>query len=205
MRTADPCHTFETADDLKPGETVTREVFLDTTPPEITFTKPSPEGVLFDSDDFSAIEYTVTDAGSGVDDATVKTTLDGAAATNGQVLDMFLLAPGMHAINVAAADNLGNATDKTRTFELHATAVSLRNNIDRALNEGLITKQSTHKVLSITLDLAVGNHASDRHDLEHNTIDAFAEQVDGQLGKSIDSATGLRLIAFAEDLIATNG
>lgn len=205
MRTADPCHTFDTTDDLEAGAPVTREVFLDTTPPEITFTKPSPEGVLFDSDDFSAIEYTVTDAGSGVDDTTVKTTLDGAAATNGQVLDMFLLAPGMHAINVAAADNLGNATDKTRTFELHATAVSLRNNIDRALNEGLITKQSTHKVLSITLDLSVDSHASGRHDLEHNTVDAFAEQVDGQLGKTIDTATGLRLIAFADDLVATNG
>jgi hypothetical protein len=71
--------------------------------------------------------------------------------------------------------------------------------------EGLITKSGTCKALSVTLDQAVGNHADGRHDIEHNDVDAFAEQVDGQLGKAIDTATGLRLIAFAEDLIATNG
>ena len=49
------------------GAPVTRTVVLDTTPPQITITKPAPEGVTFDSDDFSAIEYTVTDAASGVD------------------------------------------------------------------------------------------------------------------------------------------
>ena len=43
----------------------------------------APEGVTFDSDDFSAIEYTVTDAASGVDAATVKALFDGAAATHG--------------------------------------------------------------------------------------------------------------------------
>jgi hypothetical protein len=163
------------------------------------------DDALFDSDDFSTIGFTVTDAGSGVGEATVKAMLDGAAAADGQVLDMFLLAPGAHAINVAAADNLGNATDTTRTFDLHATSQSLRSNIDRACSEGLITKGGTCKALAATLDQAVGKHAAGDHDVEHSLIDAFAEQVDGQLEKSIDAATGRRLIAFAQDLIATNG
>jgi hypothetical protein len=204
MRTADPCHTFDESDQLEAGAPVTRDVFLDTTPPEITITKPV-DAALFDSDDFSTIGFTVTDAGSGVDEATVKAMLDGAAAADGQVLDMFLLAPGAHAINVAAADNLGNATDTTRTFDLHATSQSLRSNIDRACSEGLITKGGTCKALAATLDQAVGKHAAGDHDVEHSLIDAFAEQVDGQLEKSIDAATGRRLIAFAQDLIATNG
>ncbi|HEX6020418.1 MAG TPA: hypothetical protein VFZ00_00390, partial [Solirubrobacter sp.] len=150
-------------------------------------------------------EFTVTDAGSGVDEAAVKALLDETAAAHGQVLDMFLLAPGTHTINVAAADNLGNATDTTRTFELHATSESLRNNIDRACSERLITKTGTCKALAVTLNQAVIKHAGGSHDVEHNLIDAFAEQVEGQLGKSIDTATGNRLIAFAQDLIATNG
>jgi hypothetical protein len=54
-------------------------------------------------------------------------------------------------------------------------------------------------------DQAVGKHAAGDHDVEHSLIDAFAERVDGQLEKSIDAATGRRLIAFAQDLIATNG
>ncbi|HEX6024997.1 MAG TPA: zinc dependent phospholipase C family protein, partial [Solirubrobacter sp.] len=58
LRTADPCHTFDPSDELEAGAPVTREVVLDTTPPEITITKPA-EGSLFDSDDFSAIEFTV--------------------------------------------------------------------------------------------------------------------------------------------------
>ena len=36
LRTADPCHTFDPSDELEPGAPVTREVVLDTTPPEIT-------------------------------------------------------------------------------------------------------------------------------------------------------------------------
>ena len=205
MRTADPCHTFDATDALPAGAAITREVVLDTTPPEIAISKPAPEGVLFDSDDFSSIEYTVTDTGSGVDQSTVKAAFDGASASNGQVLDMFLLAPGTHTIEVGAADNLGNATEETRTFALHATSESLRNNIDRSCTEQLITKSGTCKALAITLEQAVGQHDVDRHDVEHNAVNAFIEQVEGQLGKSIDTAAGNRLIAFAEDLIATNG
>ncbi len=188
LRTADPCHTFDPADELEAGAPVTRTVVLDTTPPQITITKPAPEGVTFDSDDFSAIEYTVTDAASGVDDATVKALFDGAAATHGQVLDMFLLAPGAHTVNVAAADNLGNATDTTRTFELHATLESLLNNIDRSCTEGLIDQQGTCKSLS--------------SQLSHAPLHAFVNHVEAQRGKSIDTATANRLIAFAQDLDA---
>ncbi len=205
MRTADPCHTFDPSDALPGGAPVSRFVVLDTTPPEITVTKPSPEGVLFDSDDFSAIEYTVTDAGSGVNQATVKSTFDGAPATHGQVLDMFLLAPGTHAVNVAAADNLGNATDTTRTFQLHATSESLLSNIERSCTEGLITKQGTCHALSTKLGHALDKHTGDRHDVEHNQLGAFINQTEAQRGKSIDTATANRLIAFAQDLIATNG
>jgi hypothetical protein len=203
LRTADPCHTFDPSDTLEAGAPVTRSVFLDTTPPEITITKPAPEGVRFDSDDFSAIEFTVTDAGSGVD--TVSAFFDGAPATHGQVLDMFLLAPGAHAVKVAAADNLGNATDSTRTFELHATSASLLSNIDRSCTEGLIDKQGTCKALSTKLEHAIGKHDGGRHDVEHNQLGAFVNQVEAQRGKSIDVATANRLIAFAQDLVATNG
>ncbi|MBE2316164.1 hypothetical protein DVA67_009270 [Solirubrobacter sp. CPCC 204708] len=187
LRTADPCHTFDPSDELEAGAPVTRTVVLDTTAPQITITKPSPEGVTFDSDDFSAIEYTATDAASGVDAATVKATFDGAPATHGQVLDMFLLAPGAHSVKVAAADNLGNATDSTRTFELHATIESLLNNIARSCDEGLIGKQGTCKSLS--------------NQLSHAPLGAFVNHVQAQRGKSIDVATANRLIAFAQDLL----
>ena len=99
---------------------------------------------------------------------------------------MFLLAPGAHTVKVAAADQLGNATDTTRTFELHATIESLLNNIERSGTEGLITKPGTCKSLS--------------SQLSHAPLHAFVNHVEAQRGKSIDLATANRLIAFAEDI-----
>ena len=53
--------------------------------------------------------------------------------------------------------------------------------------------------------ICLGKHADGRHDVEHNQLGAFVNQVEAQRGKSIDVATANRLIAFAQDLIATNG
>ena len=71
--------------------------------------------------------------------------------------------------------------------------------------EGLIDKQGTCKALSTMLGHAIDKHAGGRHDVEHNQLGAFVNQVEAQRGKSIDVATANRLIAFAQDLIATNG
>ena len=122
LRAEDPCHTFAT-DTLPDGGVASKEVFLDTTAPAISISSPAPEGVVFDTDDFSSIAWTATDEGSGV--ATESVTFDGAASSQGAVLDMFRLDPGTHAIVVQAADRLGNASSLTRTFKVQATAASL--------------------------------------------------------------------------------
>ena len=181
MRTADPCHTFDESDTLPAGAAVTRSVFLDTTPPEITVTKPSPEGVLFDSDDFSAIEYTVTDAGSGVDAATVKATFDGAPATHGQVLDMFLLAPGNHAVKVAAATT--SATRPTRPHVRTARDVGEPAEQPRgALHRGA-DRQGRHLQRAVDkLEHALGKHDDGQHDVEHDQLGALINQVEAQRG-----------------------
>jgi len=177
----------------------TKTVSLDTQGPTITLTSPQPEGVVFDSNDLSSIAYTALDSASGAGSDSV--TFDGAAGTNGQTLDMFLLAPGTHTVVVTATDALGNSSTLTRHFKVQASAASLEANIQRARNEGSITSQGAYNGLLTKLQDARAKHAQGKHPAERNVLDAFIDQVKAKRGNGIDGATANRLIAFAQDLI----
>ena len=202
VQSEDPCHTFDPTDSLGAGTVLSESFVLDTTGPEIDITSPAPEGVVFDTDDLSSIVFTVVDVGSGVASSSV--TLDGAPATNGQVLDMFFLAPGLHTIVVTATDNLGNISSATRTFQVHATAESLNNNIDRACTLGLI-KVTLCNALKAKTKAALAAHNRGQHATEHNILRALVHQLEAKRGKGVDAATADRLIAFIQDLIEEGG
>jgi hypothetical protein len=204
LRSEDPCHTFA-ADGMPDGALTSREVFLDTSPPTITITSPAPQNVIFDTDDLSSIQWTVTDAGSGVKASTVAATLDGAAATQGQVLDMFFIYPGQHPIVVSAADNLGNAASLTRIFKVQATSESLVNNVDRACGLRLIQPAAWCATFRIFVSTAKIKHTAGQHAFEHSSLRAWIAYLEAQRGKMIDSATATRFIAYARDLIARGG
>jgi hypothetical protein len=188
-RGSDPCNAFPTSG-------AHDAYVLDTTPPAITAT---PDGTVFDTDDVSAIHFSATDGGSGLD--TISATFDGAPATDGQVLDMFFLAPGTHTIAVTAADHLGNTSHRTVRFKVQATAASLLSNLDRALSLGLITKQGVYSSLRSKLQNALREHNAGRHAVEANMLNAWANELAAQSGKAVDAATAARFIAFARDVI----
>lgn len=183
----------------------TETYVVDTTAPAITVTSPVPNGRVFDTDDLSSIGWTSDDGpnGSGVDTESV--TFDGATASQGQVLDMFLLNPGTHTIVVTAADNLGNTGSVTQAFVVRATSASLAANVQRAYDLGLITKADVRRSLAEKTATAVKAHQKGQHLTEHNALDAFISAIEAQLGKGIDPTTGRRFIAYARDLIATGG
>jgi hypothetical protein len=189
-------------DALDAGTILSESFVLDATGPTIDITSPAPEGGVFDTDNVSNIIFTATDVGAGVASSSV--TLDGAPATNGQLLDMFFLAPGVHPIVVTAIDNLGNSSSATRTFEVHATAESLDSNIDRACNLGLI-KANLCNALKAKTRAALAAHNRGQHATEHNILRALIHQLDTKRGKGLDAATADRLIGFIEDLIAERG
>lgn len=180
----------------------TAELFVDNTPPVVTYASPTPDG-LYDTDDLPTVDYTVVDEGSGVQSHSA--VFDGAPAAIGDVLDMFFLAPGLHAVSVDAADKLGNAGTTVSQFRLRATSVSLRNNIDRALELGLITKQGAYNGFRGTLDAAVASHERGHHETEHQQLGAFIQQLAAQTGSGIDPVTAARFTAYAQDLIASGG
>ncbi len=202
LRTEDPCHTFAAGDGLPDGAVASRDVVLDTTPPSIAIDSPAPENVVFDTDDLSSIEWTITDAGSGVDGATVAATFDGAAAVEGRVLDMFFLDPGTHTIVLGAKDNLGNTASLTRHFRVQATSESLVSNVKRACSLGLIDGAGICNALLTKVEHALSKHLAGQHSVEQNQLGAWINQLDAQRGKAVDTATANRFIAFARDLIA---
>jgi len=141
-----------------------------------------------------------TDAGSGV--ATEGVTFDGAASTQGAVLDMFLLAPGTHTVVVQAADRLGNASSATRTFKVQATSESLVANVKRACAEGIFQGEGLCTALLAKVEHAAREHSQGSHAVEHNDLAAWINQLEAQRGKKADEPTANRFIAYATDLIA---
>ena len=198
VQSEDPCHTFDPTDSLAAGDVLGESFVLDTTDPGIDITSPAPEGVVFDTDDASTIAYTVSDGGSGIVSSSV--TLDGAPATNGQVLDMFLLAPGIHTIVGTAIDNLGNSSSVTRTFEVHATAESLSNNVDRACALGLVQARPCNFLKARTRAALVA-HNRGQHRRERNLLRTVINELEAKRGRGVDPATADRLITYIEDLI----
>ncbi len=203
-RTEDPCHTFVdesgTGTDPLPSASSTTTVILDTTAPVITIVTPLNKQ-LFDSDDFSAIDFTLEDGvnGSGVETHTV--TLDGGAAVDGQVLDMFLLATGVHTIHVTAVDNLGNGSQLTWTFSMQATSQSLIGNLDRGFQEGLITNALVYLRLRNLLVLALIPHNTGNHQLEWHRLAAFQNEIKTNSLNSIDKPFGAKMTLWAGEII----
>lgn len=194
-RAGDPCNAIG-------GSGTSLDFVLDTTAPQIDVTSPSPEGVELDTDDLSAITWSTNDGEHGSGVASSSATFDGGTAVQGQEIDTFLLAPGVHTIEVTATDNLGNTDTVTRTFRVRATSASLLANIERAWAEGLITDKGGFNGLRAKLEAAIAAHEDGMHDTEVNQLEAVLNQVNAKLDVGIQPAFGARLIAYLEDLIA---
>ena len=212
-QSGDPCHTLDPADALAPEAVQSFEYWLDTTPPVCTCDNP-PFGATFDTDDMSTVDYEVDDGpiGSGV--ASVSSIIDGyvesqeatAPIADGDPIDMYLLYPGTRTVTVTATDNIGNTGDTGCTFTLIATSASLLNNLERARAEGDIPDANVYRGLRDKLNQAVRKHNQGQHPVEWNALDAFIEQIVGQIGglpsgSGIDPTVGRRFIAYAQDII----
>jgi hypothetical protein len=183
------------------GEPTQTPVTSDTTAPTITITEPA--AAQYDTAQFAAIRYTVTDAGSGVDTSTA--TFDGAPATQGQTLDMYTLQPGLHTVTVTATDRVGNTATASKVFRVRATTASLISNIDRANTEGLLKNEGIHTSLRSELEAALTEHERGAHPVEWNILGGWISDLQAQSGKGIDATTAQRFIAYANDLIASGG
>jgi hypothetical protein len=119
----------------------------------------------------------------------------------GSTLDMYQLYPGVRTVTVIATDNLGNTGTNQCTLEVHATVLSLSNNIVRAQSEGLIPNPKVFASLKSKLSVAQRFHLEGNHLKEHQTIETFIAEVIRVRGKHIEAVFADRLLAWSRDLI----
>lgn len=208
VRSADHCHVFGKTGLCGPEETRSSQYVLDASAPVTRCANP-PFDLVFDTDDRSTLEYTLTDGtlGSGVQSESA--TLDGyltaagvASLANHASLDMYLLYPGTRTVSVSATDNLGNAGTHACLFEVRPTIESMLHNLDRALDEGLLKTEGTHRSLQAKLMAAAAAAERGQCGMEANLLNAFTHEVRAQSGGGVEAVLADRLIAYALYLAA---
>ena len=211
VRSEDHCHTFDESDQMSPEPTQTKDYVLDTTPPEVTCLTP-PFGLTFDTDDYSSVQFTISDGALGSGVASSSATLDGYLVLPGVVptaddaaLDMYLLYPQVRTVAVTSADHLGNSGTTSCTFEIHATTKSLLNNLKRAWGEGKIKNLGLYQSMLATLTAADQAKTRENVTAEIQALTAWRDQLIANRGDGIDAVTADRFIAYANDLIARGG
>ena len=111
--------------------------------PAITINAPIEK--IYNPLDTLTIDFTVTDAGSGV--KAISAGLDGTAVANGDVIDLTTLAQGEHTFTVQAVDKAGNEASKAVTFNYDSMAPDITINAPEAKAYGAAD--------TLTIDFAV--------------------------------------------------
>jgi len=143
------------------------------------------------ADESGVLRYTVTLDGS--------TTVGGAPLTNGRSIDLLTQVPiGTHVFAIDAADGVGNEGVTTVTFQVIATAASIKTDVQRFAAGGEISKPGAAESLLAKLnaaETASGCRAAS------NIYQAFINEVEAQTGKAIDPQAAATLIGDANYLI----
>ena len=109
-------------------------------------------------------------------------------------------------MTVTAADNIGNTGDTGCTFTMLADigqpAQQPQAGPSRRRRAQHRRVQGPHS----KLNQAVKKHDAGQHPVEWNALDAFSDQIEGQIeggpsGSGIDPVVGRRFIAYAQDVI----
>jgi hypothetical protein len=184
----------------------TESLILDNTPPVSSIVQP--QATAYPHCGTLTLNYSVTDAGSGVASFTPtldnKTTLPGIPGLqSGQPIDLLTeLLLGTHTFSITAADNLGNTGTTTVTFTIIVTPDSIKCDVTQFLQSGAITNGGNANSLLAKLDAAAAARARGQCSTAANIYSAFINELQAQSGKNVDAAAAAIMIADAQYLIA---
>lgn len=181
------------------------EFDVDGTPP----VQRCPTTIKLDSDDVIALDWQVTDDGSGIASATATVAdfrVPGGTSTfsRGDPLSAYDLGFGYHALTLRAEDEVGNtATTSECGVYVSATSASLRSTIDQGVARGDIAGVAAPELRSL-LDQAVAAHAQGDTQGERSALEQFTGALQ-QHAAAIAADVADRLRDHAQAVIAGLG
>jgi hypothetical protein len=179
---------------------------LDKTAPSIVITQPA--ATQYAHSATLTLDYSVSDgSGSGV--ATFVPTLDGATTVGGhglqpgQAINLLTeVSLGTHTFTVVATDRLGNNRSISVTFTVVVTPTSIEDDVNGFVASGDITKAGIAESLLAKLNAAAAAQASGNCPAAINIWNAFINEIQAQVGKSITQSAANIMIADAQYVIA---
>lgn len=170
---------------------------IDKTAPTVTIT--SPAATTYNNTDSFNIGWGVTDGLSGV--ASEGGTLDGSPVSNGQMINLLIVAAGPHTVTVTGVDQAGNLGSASVTFQVHVDPDGLLASLEYMCAQGWIDAGQCNslraKLLAALADIDRG-----RLNAAENTLNAFVRELEAQVGKHLTQQAFDVLKAGAEYVIA---
>jgi hypothetical protein len=129
---------------------------------------------------------------------TVDATLDGAAVTNGQVIDLHTLALGKHTLVVNAMDKAGNPSSQIIEFNVITSIDSLMTSVQRFYKDGSIKNKGLYLALMEELKAA---KKSAKPSVTSALLNVFIQHVKVHRGKLIKTPAADLLMTDARWVI----
>lgn len=183
-------------------------LILDNTPPVISIVQPQP--TTYPHSAVLTLNYSVTDAGSGVNQFTAS--MDGSTTLllmgqtktliNGLAFNLLNLTLGPHTFSITALDNVSNANTSSVTFTIVVTPESIKGDVTYFLQSGAIKNEGVADSLLAKLDAAAKAFAAGNCATADNIYQAFINELNAQSGKGVDATAAAIMIADAQYLMA---
>ena len=152
---------------------------IDKTPPVVTIIRP--EGKTYNNTEFFNIEWTTTDALSGV--ASEAGQLDGVIVSNGQLVELLLIPAGTHIVSVQGVDKAGNAAGASMTFIVVTDINGLIASLNYMCGLGWINNQGICKSLLSKLETTKAAIERDQLTSAGNKLAAFINELKRNLAR----------------------
>ena len=177
----------------------------DTTPPVITINQPA--AIQYSHSATLALNYSLADgAGSGIQAFTPlmdnATTVGNHGLQSGQAINLLTeMSLGQHTFTVNAIDNAGNEDSSSVTFTIVVTPDSIKDDVNQFVATGSIRKHGLANSLLGKLNAAATARAVGDCAAANNNYQAFIKELQAQMGKGVDAAAAVIMIADAQYLI----
>jgi FIMAH domain-containing protein len=178
----------------------------DTTPPVITINQPA--ATQYPHNATLTLNYSLTDGvGAGVHSFTPlmdnATTVGNHGLQSGQAINLLTETNlGQHTFTVNAIDNAGNEDSSSVTFTIVVTADSIKDDVNQFVATGSIRNHGLANSLLAKLNAAESARAAGDCATANNNYQAFITKLQVEIGKGVDAAAAVIMIADAQYLIA---